>query len=453
MNIAHTRISGKTHALPQLAFEEQRLTSFGGAVVFHPLFQRIKLLERLQACCRHLAGHAAYGGGRVLRVLVLHLLLGYRQLRELDCYRDDPLVKHLLGLRLMPSVPTLSRALNAFDAASVVKTTDLNRTLCLDRLGLLNPARVTLDFDGSVLGTKRHAEGTAVGYCKKKKGLRSYYPLFCTLAQTGQALDMLHRPGNVHDSNGALEFIAECIHAVRLVVPDAQIEVRMDSAFFDDPLIALLEGLGVEYTLSVPFQRFTELKTFIERRTFWWPMGGALAYFERSWKPKAWTTQRRFLFIRKGVPLQQKAPIQLDLFEPRQFGFEFKVVLTNKTNSARKVVRFHEGRGAQEGVFAQLKDQTQMDYVPVRSLAGNQIYLLCTLLAHNLGRELQMQTDPGARGTTEKRSPLWIFKSLRTLQNTLIRCAGRLTRPQGKLTLTMNANPTVQRDLLHYLAA
>ena len=28
----------------------------------------------------------------------------------------------------------------------------------------LSPARVTLDFDGSVQSTKRHAEGTAVGY-------------------------------------------------------------------------------------------------------------------------------------------------------------------------------------------------------------------------------------------------------------------------------------------------
>jgi hypothetical protein len=31
-----------------------------------------------------------------------------------------------------------------------------------------------------------------------------YYPLFSTIAQAGQFLDLLHRPGNVHDSRDAL---------------------------------------------------------------------------------------------------------------------------------------------------------------------------------------------------------------------------------------------------------
>jgi len=64
-----------------------------------------------------------------------------------------------------------------------------------------------MDFDGSVLSTGRVAEGTAVGFNKKKKGQRSYYPLFCTIAQIGQVLDLYHRSGNVHHSNGAEQFI------------------------------------------------------------------------------------------------------------------------------------------------------------------------------------------------------------------------------------------------------
>ena len=52
--------------------------------------------------------------------------------------------------------------------------------MTLDRLKAEKLARVTADFDGSVFMTRGHAEGTAVGYCKKKKGGRSYYPLFCT---------------------------------------------------------------------------------------------------------------------------------------------------------------------------------------------------------------------------------------------------------------------------------
>lgn len=116
----------------------------------------------------------------------------------------------------------------------VERLRQLLRRLVLQRLATLGPRRLTLDFDGSVLGTNRWAEGTAVGFNSKKKGQRSYYPLFCTIAQTGQVLDFLFRSGNVHDSHGARYFIQTCIQEVRSVLPGVHIEVRMDSAFFSD---------------------------------------------------------------------------------------------------------------------------------------------------------------------------------------------------------------------------
>ena len=61
---------------------------------------------------------------------------------------------------------------------------------------------------------------------------------------------------------------------------------------------------------------------------------------------------------------------------PYEYGYDFKVIVTNKPTSAKKALTFHNGRGAQEGVFAELKSHTQMDYVPTRKKAGNQTFLL-----------------------------------------------------------------------------
>ena len=83
-----------------------------------------------------------------------------------------------------------------------------------------------------MLTTKGHAEGTAVGFNKAKKGGRSYYPLFCTVAQTGQFFDVLHRPGNVHDSNGADKFMMQCFKQLQHKLKGTTFESRMDSAFF-----------------------------------------------------------------------------------------------------------------------------------------------------------------------------------------------------------------------------
>ena|GEM_PF-3722414 len=68
---------------------------------------------------------------------------------------------------------------------------------------------------------------------------------------------------------------------------------------------------------------------------------------------------------------------------------------------AGTVLRFHEGRGAQEEIFGELKTHCAMGHVPVRRRLGNQMYLLAGLLAHNLIRELQMQTGKRSRGTTD----------------------------------------------------
>jgi hypothetical protein len=422
-------------------------------VLIQELFRRLALKERLRRCFEHCGVSPIFGHATVVLSLVLHLLMGFRELRAIRYYADDPLVRRTLGLRRLPDVATLSRALAQADSKSVTHLHRLLRGLVVTRLAQLDLARVTLDFDGSVIGTGRFAEGTAVGFNRKKKGQRSYYPLFCTVAQTGQVLDVRHRSGNVHDSHGAQAFIRDCIAAVRSALPKVCIEVRVDSAFFSDAIITSLDAQNVEYTVSVPFERFGELKERIEARRWWRRIAAGCAYFEAQWKPKAWETPHRFLFMRTRVKQQCKEPVQLDLFTPHQFGYEFKVILTNKSLRARKVLAFHNGRGSQEGIFAELKSDNQLDYVPTRTWVGNQIYLLSVLLAHNLGRELQMIAHPPSRTTLEKRPAFWEFARLDTLRRRLIQRAGRLIRPQGQLTLSMSVNPVVRDELLHYLEA
>ncbi len=52
-----------------------------------------------------------------------------------------------------------------------------------------------------------------------------------------------------------------------------------------------------------------------------------------------------------------------------------------------------------------------------------------------------------------KRKSLWPFERLHSLRQRIIQRAGRLIQPNGKITLSMNANKTVENELLHYLNA
>ena len=257
----------------------------------------------------------------------------------------------------------------------------------------------------------------------------------------------------MHDSNGAQAFILGCVAQVRSVLPGVIIEVRMDSAFFSDEIVTALDEKHVEFSISVPFERFAELKKMIENRQRWYSVDDDVSYFEIQWKPKSWAHRYRFLMIRTKSKKQQKGPVQLDLFEPYEYGYEFKVIITNKTLGASGVVSYHEGRGSQEGIFGELKSHCQMDYIPVRTRCGNELFLLAGLFAFNLIRDLQMETASPVRKTNSKRNTLWIFEQVATIRKTILQRAGRLSRPEGKLTLTFCAGKMLKQRVLHILEA
>lgn len=454
MKSRKAQIYSRSHKIPNLKFKSNGLTSFGGLVVFMALFQSLLFRNRLKACFDHL-GATHYGFHTIMMILIVHKIIGFRRLRELDCYRDDPLVKHVLGLRKFPDVATISRHLAQMDRQSFEKTLDLNKELVFERMVKEELTTVTLDLDGSVTWTTGCCmEGTAVGFNKAKKGARGYYPLFCTVSQTSQVLDMLHRPGNVHDSNGAAIFALTNICQVRKRLPNARIESRSDSAFFSEKYLGVLDASKVEFTVSVPFERFTELKKKIEDRHRWRRIDHRWSYFEdNKWQPEKWedTYNYRFIFIRQRVRLQRKGPIQLDLFVLTDEKYEYKVIVTNKRTSARNILLFHNGRGSQEGTLGELKSDVGIGYLPCRKLVANQHYMVAAILAHTLTRELQMVTTHRHQGLGYKRPAMWTFKKLSTIRNVILRRAGRICRPGGELTIVMNENATVKQGMTTYL--
>lgn len=453
MKISKAGARSSAHKIPELRFEDQALTSFSGIVVLQGLFDRLDLRQRLRGCVRHLRSSGSYSPHKVLLLLTVHLMLGWKRLRDLDYYRDDPLVSRAVGFAQLPSVATVSRALGHMDEEVFERQRELIAQIALERVEQENLQTLTVDFDGSVLSTKsRRREGTAVGYNRRSKGQRSYYPLFATLAQTGQVLDVLHRAGNVHDSNGSLEFSCELFEKLRSTGFRGKLEARMDGAHFSEATCTLLAAIGVEFSISVPFERMAHLKQIVEARRRWKRLDDVWSCFELPWKPKSWHRRMRCVVYRQRVAQVRKGPLQLDLFEPVSFEYEYKAVMTSKTARPRALLEFHNGRGSQEGLFAELKTQAAMDYMPSRKLVGNKVYLGSALLAHNLARELQMETSPRSQErNTLKRAALWTFEQLDTLRKRLIQRAGRLTRPNGVLTLTMSANEATANDITRIL--
>ncbi len=92
MKSSKSQIQAKYHKIPVIRFEDQQLTSFSGLLIFQQLFKRIELKNRLKKCFAHLKVSPIFGRHLVVMLLIIHLLIGFHRLREVDYYRDDPIV-------------------------------------------------------------------------------------------------------------------------------------------------------------------------------------------------------------------------------------------------------------------------------------------------------------------------------------------------------------------------
>lgn len=139
----------------------------------------------------------------------------------------------------------------------------------------------------------------------------------------------------------------DCLSEAKSQLSGSIFESRMDSAFFSQKVMSVYDENNVLFCASVPFERLTELKGMVESRKRWKKIDDQWSYFETKWKPKSWNKCYRFVFTRKRIQRQRKGPLQLHLFEPRDFDYDYKVIVTNKQESAKSVMLFHNGRGSQ----------------------------------------------------------------------------------------------------------
>ena len=104
MKSSKAQIEAKFHKIPVIRFEDQQLTSFSGLLIFQLLFKRLNFKARLKKCFDHLKVSPIFGRHLVVLLMVIHILCGFRRLRKVDYYRDDPIVLRLMGLRKLPDV-------------------------------------------------------------------------------------------------------------------------------------------------------------------------------------------------------------------------------------------------------------------------------------------------------------------------------------------------------------
>ncbi len=389
--------------------ERARAVNYGGIGAMHLMVQKLGLAqaidERVQLFKRHLPYHES---DHVLNLAYNALLEGVR-LADIELRRNDEAFLDGLGAQRIPDPTTSGDFTRRFGEASIL---DLQEAVNTTRQevwkkqprGFLGQALV--DIDGTIAPTLGACKG---GMALSYKGIWGYAPLIVSLANTGEVLYLVNRPGNVVSHEGCIAWIDR---AIELLAPYCgEITLRGDSDFtlcsqldrWDEGGIKFIFGMDahrkvVELAEALPEAAWQPLERLPRYEITTEPrrkrervkeevvrfkgylnkvlVGESAAEFD--YQPNKCGRAYRLVVVRKNISLQKGERV---LFEEIKYYFYLS---NHRAYSAAQIVGLANGRCDQENVIEQLKNGVSAMRMPVDDLLSNWAYMIMSALAWNL---------------------------------------------------------------------
>jgi hypothetical protein len=431
-----------------IEFSKEALTAHAGLSLIGDFLQSAGWTKRFRYLFADRDFDTDYGSFRMTLAVIGLILVGGTRLTHLRELAIDPVFLRWARFERLPSERTLSRWLKDISEGYRDRLRELLREVAFSTWAHGKLRRVTLDLDGTVVRTGGSVEGAEHGFNPHHPKDPSYYPLTAHLAQTGQLLDVVNRSGRVNDSEGAVDRLRFLIDAVRERLGSVPIEVRLDGAFCQAPVLELLAASRVDFAMKLPMWKWLDVRDRIKRRKSWTKVHASVDGFSLRLRLKPWKRTERVVVFRKRISGKPAKDFQLDLFQPDDGFYEYSMVVTNKSDSEATIWHFMAGRGAHEKTLGELKQNFAFGSVVTNDWDANSTWQLLSTVTHNLSRDFQLKAGlAAARKNTHKRTYRYSFRSMRTLRFLLIHIPGRIARPQGRSQLRIAAAPSAQRRI------
>lgn len=446
-------------------------TAYGGIGLVHQLTRALGLAEAIDRRLHLFKIHLPYHESDHVLNLAYNALCDGRCLEDLELRRQDEAYLNLLGAARIPDPTTAGdfcRRFGPHDLTALQEALDVTRR----KVWAGQPAaffeRAILDVDGSLVETTGECkQGMDISY----KGDWGYHPLVVSLAQTGEVLRLVNRPGNRPSYEGAAARLDECIALCR-GAGFRNILLRGDTDFSQTQHLDRWHDAGVKFCfgLDVTPQRHIladDLQTpakplerppkyhvqtkprarpprvkqqIVEQRGFKDIRLVDEEVTEMPYRPRACRHTYRLIIVRKNLKVRE--PRQLQLFDDYRYFF----YLTNDWESpAEEIVFTANHRCQQENVLAQLKSLRAL-HAPVDNLLSNNAYMLITSLAWNLKAWLALcLPEPAARVNTsaarnsaaQESKRRLLTMEFRTFVNALVRLPAQIVRTGGRLIVRL----------------
>ena len=404
------------------------VTAFGGLPLIAHLAESLGVIAAID---RQLGGlkrrRRGYAVWQPLLSLVLLLVAGGNRLDDIELLRSDRNLRRLLGQARLPAATTLGGFLRRFNRRSLAALSQVSASLVTRVLLKRHITAVTLDFDATLI--ESHKQDARMTY----KGFRGYDPLLCFVAETGQVLRGIFRPGNASPSGNALSFLRGTL---KLLPPWlSRISIRSDSAWYNHELLDYCHARRIRFAITAvitdplvetlkaipeaewrPLDRDKQKKIASEVAVTYYVVGnGARAY--------------RLVAVRR--PARQS-----DVFRG---AYDYYAVITNiEDTRPAALIRWHRKRANAENMIKELKLGLGLDNLPCGELLANAAYFEANILAYNLVQTLKQIVLPAG----------WRQYAMKTLRVRLFTMGATVVRHARQLLLRISAEHPYWQILL-----
>ena len=392
--------------------ERSRGIASGGIGLIHALARRLGLIDAMDQRLELLKIHLPYHESDHVLGLAYLPLCGGTCLQDLELLRHDEVLLDALGARRLPDPTTAGDFCRRFSPDSIQTLLDIINDTRL-KVWADQPAaffeQARLDMDGFLVETTGQCkQGMDIAY----DGTWGYHACVLTLANTGEVLSIVNRPGNRPSHEGAATLVDQAT-AVCFRGGFRRVLLRGDTKFSqsehldrwdDDARVRFIFGFEAMPNLKAHRRgfagpRLASLATprplrgarphrgsgrTTSRKPWSWPVNSRTSVCDRRRSPNsttgrplagrrtAWWWSRRIFRWRKARKL---------LFDRIVYFF----YITNEwVDEADEIVFSANDRCDQENVLAQLRGGVRALRAPVDNLESNWAYMVMTALAWNL---------------------------------------------------------------------
>ena len=401
-----------------------RAIAHGGIGAIHMLAHQLGLPQAIDQRLHLLKVHLPYHESDHVLNIAYNALCHGTCLQDIELRRNDEAFLDALGARRIPDPTTAGDFCRRFRQTHIdtLQTAiDETRRKVWARQPRSFFNRATIDMDGTLVATNGECKaGMDIAY----DGTWGYHPLVISLAETGEVLRVLNRPGNRPSHDQAATHVNQAIWLC-LQAGFRRTVLRGDTDFSQTQhldlwaglpgvtfifgydaksnLIELAEGLPAtawkrldrpaRYEVKTqPRQRPEKVKDRIVReRKFDVLRLKSEEVAEFDYRPTACANPYRMVVIRKHISKEKGEQVLFP--EVRHFFY-----ITNDRNAtAAEIVFEANDRCNQENLLAELHDGVGALQAPVNTLESNGAWMVMTALAWNLKAwwALMLPVSPG----------------------------------------------------------